>query len=341
MKTMVAFLMMFLCVAGTAMAEDKAEFFSRTIIGPFGQGRSDADSRIKDQIRSFVSNLPERYMVVVEGYATASGSEEVNQKLSKERAQKVADYLRSIEPNIGIVDVIGNIYKKENKDPQVNETIVRLLVFIPTGEKVTSADLKTDLANVQKALAQNQKMTNELKQVADQINQKGVQVDNSGVISILNVFGSKTKKALIGVIIFLVIGLVMYILKDEKESKAIVVEKITDESIFFEVEREGVIYKTYPKKEVNGKYSICLLNKSGNPVQRDLRGVKSDFQRAIVKLYQVPGETAEHFTNEIDRCIQSGEITVRNLVPEKNNAAIDKNSTADYGNNFQSVAVAR
>jgi len=144
MKKMTALVVVFLClcVSGIALAEDqKSEFSFRTIIGPFDKGCSEIDSRIREQLVDFVSSLPEKHSVIVIGYATATGSAEVNYKLSSGRAQKVVDHLLLIEPNISIANVFGNVYQKNSKDLQVNETIVKLLVFETMEENISSAAL--------------------------------------------------------------------------------------------------------------------------------------------------------------------------------------------------------
>jgi len=62
--------------------------------------------RVLDEVASYVLNNPYR-KVVVEGHTDSSGSEEYNLKLSKQRAQSVANYLisKGVEP--GKVEVIG------------------------------------------------------------------------------------------------------------------------------------------------------------------------------------------------------------------------------------------
>jgi outer membrane protein OmpA-like peptidoglycan-associated protein len=61
----------------------------------FGNGKTALDPQYKPQLTQFAEKAKtvEAYMIQIVGYASASGSEELNQKLSEDRSHNVANYL--------------------------------------------------------------------------------------------------------------------------------------------------------------------------------------------------------------------------------------------------------
>ena len=61
----------------------------------FGNGKTGLEAKYKPQLLEFAEKAKkvEAYMIQVVGYASSSGSEEVNQKLSEDRAHNVANFL--------------------------------------------------------------------------------------------------------------------------------------------------------------------------------------------------------------------------------------------------------
>ena len=104
----------------------------------FGNGKTKVDPKYASQLTTLAQNAAkvDGYMIEVKGYASAVGSAAVNQKLSQERAQNVADILlqqgkvpltRMLAPGaMGESDQVGSDTTKEGQ-AENRRVVVRVL----------------------------------------------------------------------------------------------------------------------------------------------------------------------------------------------------------------------
>ena len=104
----------------------------------FGNGKTEVDPKYASQLTTLAQNAAKvnGYMIEVKGYASAVGSAAVNQKLSQERAQNVADILlqqgkvpltRMLAPGaMGESDQVGTDKTKEGQ-AENRRVVVRVL----------------------------------------------------------------------------------------------------------------------------------------------------------------------------------------------------------------------
>jgi len=90
----------------------------------FDNGKTALDSKYKPQLAQFADRAKkvEAYMIQVVGYASSSGSEEVNQRLSEDRAHNVTNYLLQ-QCRIPLTNVMAPGAMGESEQVATNKTV--------------------------------------------------------------------------------------------------------------------------------------------------------------------------------------------------------------------------
>lgn len=73
----------------------------------FQVSQSNLDSRIKKEIKKFISNLDDNTEILIKGYSDNLGDYNSNKNLSAHRANEVKNYINQIAPNAKVVSVKG------------------------------------------------------------------------------------------------------------------------------------------------------------------------------------------------------------------------------------------
>ncbi len=160
----------------SANAEEKRFSVKEVFIaGYFDSGKYQLTRKIQDQLREFVSLIPESGAVVtLEGFADSTGTPQKNQELAAKRADEVEGWLKRLRPDIVIAVKKGVTYD-EQSGQRVNSRIVRLKICVPEGtiikqEDIAGALIESDTRRVEAEKKQEGFLTlivNDLKKLLD------------------------------------------------------------------------------------------------------------------------------------------------------------------------------